>query len=72
MELIDAGEEGLEAGERGDDRALVCEEGGKHVGELGFFGFEGGERGEDLRECRQCRGGGALLGCRRCCRSRWW
>jgi hypothetical protein len=52
MELIDAGEDGSEAGEGGKDWLLVCEEGGERIGELGFFGFEGGERGEDLRERR--------------------
>ena len=60
VELIDAREEGLEAGEGGDDGPLVCEERGERVGELGFFGFEGGERGEDLRERRQRRWGRAL------------
>src|SRR6266851_8307278 len=49
VELIDAGEEGLEAGEGGEDRLLVCEERGERVGQRGFFGLEGGERGEDLR-----------------------
>jgi len=52
VELIDAGEEGLEAGEGGEDRLLVCEERGERVGQGGFFGLEGGERGEDLRERR--------------------
>lgn len=52
VELIDAGEEGLEAGEGGEDRLLVCEERGERVGQFGFFGFEGGERGQDLREGR--------------------
>jgi len=62
VEVIDAGEEGLEAGEGGEDGPLVCEERGERVGELGFFGLEGGERGEDLREARQRRWGGALGG----------
>jgi hypothetical protein len=52
VELIDAGEEGLEAGEGGEDRLLVCEERGERVGQLGFFGFEGGERRQNLRERR--------------------
>jgi hypothetical protein len=52
VEFIDAGEEGLEAGEGVEDRLLVCEERGERVGQFCFFGFEGGERGQDLRERR--------------------
>ena len=62
VELIDAGEEGLQAGEGGEDGPLVCEERGERGGELGFFGLEGGERGKDLRECRQRRWGRTLCG----------
>ena len=61
MELIDAREERLEAGEGVLDRLLVAEERGERVGQLGLFGLERGERGEDLRERRQRQRGRALL-----------
>jgi hypothetical protein len=59
MELVDAREEDLQAGEGCDDRRLVGEERRERGGELCFFRLERGERGEDLRKRRQRRGGRA-------------
>src|SRR5712671_2641530 len=55
VQVIDAGDEGPEAGEGGEDRLLVGEERRERVGQFGLFGLERGERGEDLRERCQRR-----------------